>query len=247
MRPCSKSSRALNDSHCLPVSSIASTGWPARMFSPTSATITLTTPSAGARRMVLSSRRSSTASADAAAWTCASAMARSSLVGPATRGGVIGFRFGDVGARARHVVLGLVERSAARRCRCAPGRRCGRAALPHSPAAISPWRSRPRARRSPPRARRHRRGRGRRSRRRAPRAPAPPPRSARARRARRRRRRRGRGSPFWTLIAASWPPTSGATRISVARTTPTIGARRLGAPQKISADACRDQRRRRAR
>src|SRR5262249_30132995 len=30
--------------------------------------------------------------------------------------------------------------------------------------------------------------------------------------------------PFSTLMAASWPPTSGATRISVARTTPTTGA-----------------------
>jgi hypothetical protein len=34
--------RTLKDSHCFPVPSIASTGWPARMFSPTSATITLT-------------------------------------------------------------------------------------------------------------------------------------------------------------------------------------------------------------
>jgi len=59
-------------------------GWPAWTFSPTSATITLTVPSAGARRVVLSSRRSSTASADSAALTCASAMARSSFVGPAT-------------------------------------------------------------------------------------------------------------------------------------------------------------------
>src|SRR5262245_25125821 len=32
------------------------------------------------------------------------------------------------------------------------------------------------------------------------------------------------GSPFCTLIAASWPPTSGATRISVVRTTPTMGS-----------------------
>jgi hypothetical protein len=43
---------------------------------PTSATITLTTPSAGARRSVFSKRRSRTASAAAAASTCASAMAR---------------------------------------------------------------------------------------------------------------------------------------------------------------------------
>src|SRR5262249_9026287 len=32
------------------------------------------------------------------------------------------------------------------------------------------------------------------------------------------------GVPFCTLMVASWPPTSGATRISVVRTTPTIGA-----------------------
>src|SRR5262245_973268 len=32
------------------------------------------------------------------------------------------------------------------------------------------------------------------------------------------------GAPFCTLTVASWPPTSGATRISVVRTTPTIGA-----------------------
>src|SRR5262245_38379533 len=31
-------------------------------------------------------------------------------------------------------------------------------------------------------------------------------------------------APFCTLMAASWPPTSGATRISVVRTTPTSGA-----------------------
>src|SRR5262249_1588570 len=31
-------------------------------------------------------------------------------------------------------------------------------------------------------------------------------------------------SPLWTLMVVSWPPTSGATRISVTRTTPTIGA-----------------------
>src|SRR5438128_669757 len=31
-------------------------------------------------------------------------------------------------------------------------------------------------------------------------------------------------SPLRTLIAASWPPTSGATRTSVVRTTPTMGA-----------------------
>src|SRR5262245_65370397 len=31
-------------------------------------------------------------------------------------------------------------------------------------------------------------------------------------------------APFWTLMLASWPPTSGARRISVARTTPVIGA-----------------------
>src|SRR4051794_3296523 len=30
-------------------------------------------------------------------------------------------------------------------------------------------------------------------------------------------------SPLWTLIATSWPPTSGAMRTSVARTTPEIG------------------------
>src|SRR5258705_6518575 len=30
--------------------------------------------------------------------------------------------------------------------------------------------------------------------------------------------------PFWTLMTASWPPTSGAARISVARTTPTTDA-----------------------
>jgi hypothetical protein len=30
-------------------------------------------------------------------------------------------------------------------------------------------------------------------------------------------------APFCTLMAASWPPTSGAMRISVVRTTPTIG------------------------
>ena len=110
VRPCSRSSRALNDSQRLPVASIASTGWPARTFSPTSATITLTTPSAGARRMVLSSRRSSTASADAAALTCASAMARSSRVGPATAAAWLASASATSARAARHVVFGLIER-----------------------------------------------------------------------------------------------------------------------------------------
>src|SRR5262245_51529047 len=35
-------------------------------------------------------------------------------------------------------------------------------------------------------------------------------------------------SPLWNLIAASWPPTSGATRTSVVRTTPTIGGVAVG-------------------
>src|SRR5215813_452679 len=83
LMPCRKSSRTLKDNHCLPVSSMTKTGWPARTFSPTSATMTLTTPSSGARRIVLSRRRSRTASAAAAASTRASAMPRSSLVGPA--------------------------------------------------------------------------------------------------------------------------------------------------------------------
>jgi hypothetical protein len=38
--------------------------------------------------------------------------------------------------------------------------------------------------------------------------------------------------PFRTLIAASWPPTSGATRISVERTTPTIGMAGCGRSKK---------------
>src|SRR5262249_34361618 len=35
-------------------------------------------------------------------------------------------------------------------------------------------------------------------------------------------------SPLRTLMAASWPPTSGATRISVTRTTPTRGGSAWG-------------------
>jgi hypothetical protein len=37
VRPRSESSRALNDSHSLPVAAMVSTGWPARTFSPISA------------------------------------------------------------------------------------------------------------------------------------------------------------------------------------------------------------------
>src|SRR5215475_1630159 len=39
-------------------------------------------------------------------------------------------------------------------------------------------------------------------------------------------------APFCTLMAASWPPTSGATRTSVVRTTPTIGAAGSGRQRK---------------
>ena len=42
-------------------------------------------------------------------------------------------------------------------------------------------------------------------------------------------------------MAASWPPTSGAMRISVVRTTPTMGGVGCRAPQPISAGAGRDQ------
>src|SRR4029077_19913623 len=66
-------------------------------------------PTILARSTVLSSRRSSTASADAAALTCASAMARSFL-SPRRLGVVFGLCLSDVGACARHVVLHLVER-----------------------------------------------------------------------------------------------------------------------------------------
>src|SRR6516225_3828550 len=41
-------------------------------------------------------------------------------------------------------------------------------------------------------------------------------------------------SPLRTLMAASWPPTSGATRISVMRTTPTIGAAGSGRHRKYA-------------
>ena len=80
------------------------------MFSPTSAMITLTTSSTGARKMVLSKRRSITASADAAALTWASVMARSFPRGPDDGRVMIGCRLGDVCTRGRLVVLRLVER-----------------------------------------------------------------------------------------------------------------------------------------
>src|SRR6516162_4272265 len=41
-------------------------------------------------------------------------------------------------------------------------------------------------------------------------------------------------SPLRTLMAASWPPTSGATRTSVVRTTPTIGAAGSGRQRKYA-------------
>jgi hypothetical protein len=80
----------------LPVSSIARIGYPAWTFSPTLVTITVTTPLAGARKIVLSSPRSSTA-----------------RIGDGEllpgRPGFVGLSFGDVGVRARNVVFGMVE------------------------------------------------------------------------------------------------------------------------------------------
>ena len=60
--------------------------------------------------MVLSSRCSSTASAAAAALTCASAMGALLFGRPGDCGVVVGFCLGDVGPCARRVVLRLIER-----------------------------------------------------------------------------------------------------------------------------------------
>ncbi len=214
----------LNDSHRFPASSSVSTGSPARTASPTSATITCTTPSAGARRVVLSNWRSSTSTAAVAASTWASAMPQ--------------LLFGWTVPRPRHSSPGLRRRRHGRwQCRHRPGRAtAGR--------QIVPWRVAPRDHAAPVR----------RSGANLPcgsRRPEPPvllaatPAYTWSREAIATARAAlacataalssGAASsantspactwsPLRTLIAPSWPPISGAMTTSVVRTTPTIGA-----------------------
>jgi hypothetical protein len=110
LMPCRKSSRALNDSHCFPAASMASTGWPATTFSPTSATLTLTTPSAGACSLVFASLRSSNCERGRRGFDLRVGDIALLPRRAGDRRGVVGLRLGDVGARARRVVLGLVQR-----------------------------------------------------------------------------------------------------------------------------------------